>query len=237
MFVVIPAVVQLDPELPRSAKMLYGIITWKCNNYAFTWATNRELGEALDVSPKRASALLAMLEQRGHIETEIRYKDGTKEILHRRIYPIMKSARSLEGPDPIPENKDTPPSQCGDLSSGIGRPLPQNAEVICNINKNKKNTPYSPPAGGTSVGDPAAVPDKPRPQRPRFTPPDVDQVRAYCRERGNSIDPEAFVDFYASKGWTVGRSPMRDWKAAVRTWEQRRKAERKEADDEDDWFQ
>ena len=53
----------------------------------------------------------------------------------------------------------------------------------------------------------------------RFRPPTAEEVRAYCAERENDIDPEAFVDFYASKGWTVGRSPMRDWKAAVRTWE------------------
>ena len=79
--------------------------------------------------------------------------------------------------------------------------------------------------------------DKPKRQKERFTPPDVEQVRAYCCERRNNIDPEAFVDFYASKGWTVGRSPMRDWKAAVRTWEQRRRAERKETDDEDNIYQ
>lgn len=76
-----------------------------------------------------------------------------------------------------------------------------------------------------------------KPSSRRFVPPSVEQVRAYCRERGNSIDPEAFVNYYASKGWTVGRAPMRDWRAAVRTWEQRRRAERKAADDEDDWFQ
>lgn len=53
----------------------------------------------------------------------------------------------------------------------------------------------------------------------RFTPPTVDEVREYCRERGNSVDAERFVDFYTAKGWKVGKSPMKDWKAAVRTWE------------------
>jgi hypothetical protein len=47
----------------------------------------------------------------------------------------------------------------------------------------------------------------------------VDEVAAYCEERGNGIDAQSFVDFYASKGWVVGKSPMKDWKAAVRTWE------------------
>ena len=57
--------------------------------------------------------------------------------------------------------------------------------------------------------------------RKRFTPPSVDEVRDYCLERKNGIDPERFIDFYASKGWRVGNQPMRDWKAAVRTWEKR----------------
>lgn len=55
----------------------------------------------------------------------------------------------------------------------------------------------------------------------RFTPPTVEEVQAYCQERGNNINPEQFVDFYASKGWKVGNSPMKDWKACVRTWEKR----------------
>ena len=57
----------------------------------------------------------------------------------------------------------------------------------------------------------------------RFVRPSIEEVRAYCRERGNTIDPEAFVAYYESKGWKVGTAPMRDWKAAVITWERRRK--------------
>ena len=57
------------------------------------------------------------------------------------------------------------------------------------------------------------------PSSRRFTPPSVDEVAAYCRERGNGVDAQRFVDFYASKGWKVGSSGMRDWRAAVRNWE------------------
>ena len=56
----------------------------------------------------------------------------------------------------------------------------------------------------------------------KFVPPSVDEVRAYCAERNNGIDPQSFVDFYESKGWMVGKNHMRDWKAAVRTWERNR---------------
>lgn len=56
----------------------------------------------------------------------------------------------------------------------------------------------------------------------RFTPPDVDMVRDYCIERNNSVDHQAFIDFYSSKGWMVGKNKMKDWKASVRTWERSR---------------
>lgn len=55
----------------------------------------------------------------------------------------------------------------------------------------------------------------------RFVPPTIDEVREYCIERRNSIDPEAFIAFYSSKGWKVGREPMKDWRSAIVTWEKR----------------
>ena len=55
----------------------------------------------------------------------------------------------------------------------------------------------------------------------KFVKPSVDDVRAYCQERNNKVAPEAFIDFYESKGWKVGNQPMKDWKAAVRNWERR----------------
>ena len=56
----------------------------------------------------------------------------------------------------------------------------------------------------------------------KFHKPSVEEIRLYCQERNNSVDPEKFFNFYESKGWLVGKSPMKDWKAAVRTWEQRK---------------
>lgn len=53
----------------------------------------------------------------------------------------------------------------------------------------------------------------------RFKPPTVEEVSEYCRERKNRVDPQRFVDYYTSNGWKVGRNTMKDWKAAVRTWE------------------
>ena len=56
----------------------------------------------------------------------------------------------------------------------------------------------------------------------RFIPPTVEEVESYCSERGNGIDAQSFIDFYESKGWMIGKNKMKDWKAAVRTWERSR---------------
>ena len=81
------------------------------------------------------------------------------------------------------------------------------------------------------------VPKK-REARKRFSPPSAAEVMEYCRERENAVDAESFVDFYAAKGWKVGNAPMKDWKAAVRTWEKResRAAPRRGAFDANDYL-
>ena len=75
---------------------------------------------------------------------------------------------------------------------------------------NKKHPPYPPRRGR------------------KFSPPSVEEVEAYCEEHGYDVDPEEFVDFYTSKGWKVGKNPMKDWKAAVRTWARRDRASPKD---------
>ena len=57
----------------------------------------------------------------------------------------------------------------------------------------------------------------------RFQKPSLEEIRQYCISRGNKVDPEQFFNFYESKGWMVGRSHMKDWRASVRTWEKREK--------------
>ena len=75
--------------------------------------------------------------------------------------------------------------------------------------KGEEKEEYSPPKSPSRGGK-------------RFVQPTVEEVRAYCEERQNGIDAQSFVDFYTSKGWLVGKNPMKDWKAAVRTWERNR---------------
>lgn len=62
-------------------------------------------------------------------------------------------------------------------------------------------------------------PISPQGERKRFAPPTLQEVSAYCRDRQNDVDPQRFIDYYSSNGWKVGKNPMKDWRAAVRTWE------------------
>ena len=57
----------------------------------------------------------------------------------------------------------------------------------------------------------------------KFVKPTVEQVEAYCKERNNNISATSFINFYESKGWMIGSNHMKDWKAAVRTWENHRR--------------
>lgn len=84
-----------------------------------------------------------------------------------------------------------------------GKPIPDiNTDINTDILVNTKDTVGAKP-------------------RRNFVAPSVEEVSVYCKERKNGIDPQSFIDFYDSKGWMIGKNHMKDWKAAVRTWERR----------------
>lgn len=86
--------------------------------------------------------------------------------------------------------------------------------------KDKENILTDSPAG-----DPPALDGN---SRKRFVPPSVEDVRAYCEEKGYSlVNPERFVNYYSSNGWMVGKTKMKDWKSAVAGWQSREKERQK----------
>lgn len=84
--------------------------------------------------------------------------------------------------------------------------------------------------GGVGDVPSALTPTPALKSRSRFVPPTLEEVTAYVRERGSAVDPQVFIDFYVAKGWMVGKTPMKDWKAACRNaehwerWQERRGA-------------
>jgi len=147
MFAIIPAVVMKDAALSMSARMLYGILTWRCNEAARCWPTNRALGEALGLSAKRVSVLLSLLEKRGHIEVEILRDPGTGQVRARYIYPLVKSGRG------IPENREASPQAEGYPSpQNGGEPPPENAEKKRKEETKQEDPPKAPHGGAAPEG-------------------------------------------------------------------------------------
>ena len=112
----------------------------------------------------------------------------------------------------VSSNEDdiNPHSPKGELPPLPGAALPQD-EISVDSDDGLKATETTPPPG-------SAPP--PSPKRKVFKKPDVEEIRAYCAERHNSVDAEHFYDHYEANGWKIGgKSPMKDWRAAVRTWE------------------
>ena len=68
-------------------------------------------------------------------------------------------------------------------------------------------------------------------EKKKFDKPTIEKIQEYCIERNNGINAEAFYDFYESKNWYVGKNKMVDWKACVRTWEQRQQSKTKTSTD------
>ena len=110
-----------------------------------------------------------------------------------------------------------------ELGDGVGQkcPTPSDKSVrpkdsltrITHLPEELEEPPIS-PTGGIAKAS-----------KPRFVKPTVEEIRAYCSERNNGIDAQEFFDSNETKGWVVGttRTPMKDWQAAIRTWEHARK--------------
>ena len=119
---------------------------------------------------------------------------------HQRIRECKPKFPGMENADAC-DGSQSPAASCGEL--------PQ-AAADCGLNPNPN--PNTNPNLNPGLDARAA----------RFTPPSVEEVAAYCKERRNGVDAARFVDFYSSKGWMVGKTKMKDWKAAVRNWERSR---------------
>ena len=180
-YAIIPAEVRYDENLKDKAKLLYGEITALSDRYGYCYASNRYFAELYKTTTTTISLLIKNLIENGYVESEIIYKEGSKEILNRYL-KIIKG---------------------GYLKNFKG-----NNTSINNTSINKKEN-----------------------IKRKFTKPTIEEIEEYCKERNNGINAEAFYDFYESKDWYVGKNKMKNWKACVRTWEQRTKKEVKP-----DWF-
>lgn len=177
-YAIIPGDVRYDPNIKDKAKLLYGEITALSDKNGFCYASNRYFAELYGVSQTTISLLIKNLIDGGYVESEIIYKEGSKEILNRYL-KIIKGG------------------YLKNLKEGYLKKVKDN-----NINNNN-----------TSNNIKENIKRKPT----------IQEIDEYCKERNNGINANAFYDFYESKDWYVGKNKMKDWKACIRTWEQRNK--------------
>ena len=172
------------------------------------WMSNKAIGEFLGVSKDRAKQIVAKMKDSGIINVETTRDAETKQILKRTITVSNDFKRKIFEAS---LNK-----KVDDYPSGVENSPRGGVENYPESNKSFYNK-----SSLDNKGDnPPALPQVSKKSK-RFVKPTLDDVQAYCRERQNNVDPESFVDFYESKGWKVGNQSMKDWKAAVRTWERR----------------
>lgn len=195
-YAIIPANVRYDRELNANAKLLYGEITALCNERGYCWASNQYFAELYGTSIKSVSRWISSLVKGGYINSSMHYREGSKEVEYRflSLSPMDKNVPTYGQKCPYPPDKN------------VHTPMDKNVQENNTVSNTTSNNT-------TNKGE----------KRKRFVPPTVEEVRAYCIDRGNHIDPQSFVDYYTARGWMIGKNKMQDWKAAVRTWESRRK--------------
>jgi hypothetical protein len=170
-------------------------------------------------------------------------------LAHRAIVPLedtIKALATLEGPDPNSSDKDHDgrrlervPGGWMVLNSKKYRDMVTRAHCqektkervrafrekkrTCNAGVTQGNETVTPSEAEAEAEAEAETKNKNtgrvKAAPVSFTRPTVKEVEAYCQERGNSVDAQAFMDHYDSNGWKVGKNPMKSWQAAVRTWE------------------
>lgn len=209
----------------NAAVLLYHIAYWIKHNEAngtnyydgnfWTYNSMRAFAELFPyMSERQISTALSKLIDDGVIITG-NYNKSTYDrtmwyALTQKGKCIMQKCNmdNAEMSNALCKNVKWIPQKCKMDSAEMSNGLCGNVEPIPdNIPNNK---PYNIPNNNY-----AENPQK----RKRFTPPTVEEVSAYCQERKNGVDAQRFVDYYSSNGWKVGKNAMKDWKAAVRTWE------------------
>lgn len=205
---VIPANVRYDKNLKANEKLLYSEITCLANKNGYCYATNEYFAKLYNVGKNVVSGWISNLAKRGYVITQIIYKQGTKEI-EKRLISIHSTVAT-----PITEKGNTCyENNIYHITEKSNTPITENR--IDNITSNEYyKKEYKNISSNEDIKNDKSL---------NFKIPTSEEVQSYCDERKNNINANAFIDYYQSKGWLVGKSKMKDWKACIRTWENNNK--------------
>lgn len=177
--------------------------------------TPKMLADELDFEESTVTLALQALERLGMVSTT------TSGFIN---LPGWEDHQNIEGMEKIRESKRLAQARWREkqkaLAAAVDEPVDTTVDSTENENNNAdKDIDKDIDKEKEDISLPAEAPTKTK----RFSPPSTEEVAAYCQERKNGIDADAFVDYYSARNWTMGKTKMKDWKAAVRTWERNRK--------------
>ena len=193
-------------DMPMSAQCLYFHLAMRADDEGFV-NSPKKIQRMVGAADDDAKLLIAK-------NFIIPFESGVVVIKHWRIHNYLRSDRftptKYQDERSLLTIKD---NGAYTMESGIpaGIPTVHQADTQYSIDKDNKD----------SIGK--------NNRATRFVPPTIEEVQDYCKERGNIVDAQDWYDWYSAVGWKVGRNQMRDWKAAVRTWERDKKTGKKKS--------
>lgn len=197
-FVTISNAAILDANMSLAARGLLVYMLAQSDTWQFSI---NALAKSQGISRGTVIKLVKELETAGHIE--IKQSKNARGRFESSEWTIYEKHRS-------PKNRTTEICTAENTvvqKTVVGKTVVRKNEPITNTNNNKYQIKQIPKDNSVLR------------TREKFTPPTLEDVKAYCKERQNNVDPVRWFDYYTSNGWKVGRNSMKDWKAAVRTWE------------------
>ena len=171
----------------------------------YCWRTSKELEDELGLSRYQQDVAIKKLTEENLIETKNTYIIGTQiKCKHFKLLFDISKCDLQETNKSIDFRKTN----------------------ICDLQETNKSVNNNNTTNNNTYNN-----IKEKNIKRKFEKPTIEQIQEYCIERNNGINAEAFYDFYESKNWYVGKNKMSDWKACVRTWEQRQQSKTKTSAD------
>lgn len=199
-----------DLGLKGNELLIFGVIFGFSHDGVNCFKANADyLADVCGATRRCVMSILKELTEKGLIVKGEISENGRHKITYRVADSILSDVQKFHIDDVKKVHSEYEKSSQRDVKkvhNDCAKIAHNNKYIIKDINKDNKERDDAPAS--------------PSPSR-RFTPPTVDEVREYCRSRHNAVNAEAFVAFYTSNGWKVGKNTMKDWKAAVITWEKR----------------
>lgn len=195
-YLLLPVLAVDDERINDGEVLLLAEIMALANNTGYCYASNAYLMKKRRISQSTLTSRLGNLKKYGYIKVEL-IKDDKGCVKERRIYPYcLDFTPYTEQPREV--CRESGIGYAENLATPMPKSRQENNISRNNISKNNR--------------------ERVRENRPES----VEAVRAYCQERNNGVDPEAFWDYYEANGWKQGgKAPIKDWKACVRTWERK----------------